>query len=288
MILTEAFALGTPVVASDIAGYSDVVRDGVEGVLFARGDADALARTLLELAARPAAPRGDVGRRGASRARLRLAERRRPGARGLRGRAAIGTPGGARARLAVRRGRASRRRPAAGRGAAATAGPRARERRGAPARARRPVTLSRRATRVGARPARAAHRPGSTCCAAPTARSTPAGPSTSSAAWPPTAPGREPLHALAAAGRAGRELRDGRRQRGAPRGGAHQAAPAGAQAGPDRRSSPAEPAQAELAHPAHPALRAQENAARTETPLPVAAATLWPQRARKVHGDPAT
>ena len=50
MVLTEAFAVGTPVVASDIAGYNDVVRDGVDGVLFARGDATALAQTLLELA----------------------------------------------------------------------------------------------------------------------------------------------------------------------------------------------------------------------------------------------
>ena len=56
MVLTEAFAVGTPVVASDIAGYRDVVGDGVEGVLFPRGDATALGRTLLELA-------GDVERR---------------------------------------------------------------------------------------------------------------------------------------------------------------------------------------------------------------------------------
>jgi phosphatidylinositol alpha-mannosyltransferase len=33
MVLTEAFAAGTPVVASDIAGYRDVVRDGEDGVL---------------------------------------------------------------------------------------------------------------------------------------------------------------------------------------------------------------------------------------------------------------
>ena len=33
MVLTEAFAAGTPVVASDIAGYRDVVRDGVDGQL---------------------------------------------------------------------------------------------------------------------------------------------------------------------------------------------------------------------------------------------------------------
>ena len=33
MVLTEAFASGTPVVASDIAGYRDVVRDRVDGIL---------------------------------------------------------------------------------------------------------------------------------------------------------------------------------------------------------------------------------------------------------------
>jgi phosphatidyl-myo-inositol alpha-mannosyltransferase len=50
MVLTEGFAAGTPVVASDIPGYRDVVRDGVDGVLFPRGDATALAETLRDLA----------------------------------------------------------------------------------------------------------------------------------------------------------------------------------------------------------------------------------------------
>jgi phosphatidylinositol alpha-mannosyltransferase len=49
MVLTEAFAAGTPVVASAIAGYRGVVRDGVDGVLVPRGDAQALAETLREL-----------------------------------------------------------------------------------------------------------------------------------------------------------------------------------------------------------------------------------------------
>ncbi len=49
MVLTEAFAAGTPVVASDIAGYRDVVRDRVDGVLVPRGDAQALAETLRDL-----------------------------------------------------------------------------------------------------------------------------------------------------------------------------------------------------------------------------------------------
>src|SRR3954453_2125218 len=50
MVLTEAFAAGTPVVASEIAGYVDVVRDGVDGGLVPRGDATKLAMTLHELA----------------------------------------------------------------------------------------------------------------------------------------------------------------------------------------------------------------------------------------------
>jgi phosphatidyl-myo-inositol alpha-mannosyltransferase len=49
MVLTEGFAAGTPVVASDIAGYRDVVRAGVDGLLVPRGDATALAETLLDL-----------------------------------------------------------------------------------------------------------------------------------------------------------------------------------------------------------------------------------------------
>jgi phosphatidylinositol alpha-mannosyltransferase len=53
MVLTEAFAAGTPVVASDIPGYRDVVRDGVDGVLVPRGDGTALAEKLRDLAVDP-------------------------------------------------------------------------------------------------------------------------------------------------------------------------------------------------------------------------------------------
>ncbi len=53
MVLTEGFAAGTPVVASDIAGYRDVVTDGVDGLLVPRGDATALAETLRDLALDP-------------------------------------------------------------------------------------------------------------------------------------------------------------------------------------------------------------------------------------------
>jgi phosphatidylinositol alpha-mannosyltransferase len=49
MVLTEAFAAGTTVVASDIAGYRDVVTDGLDGVLVPPGDAQSLAEVLRDL-----------------------------------------------------------------------------------------------------------------------------------------------------------------------------------------------------------------------------------------------
>ena len=54
MVLTEAFAAGTPVVASDIPGYRDVVSAGRDGLLVPRGDATALAEALRGLALDPA------------------------------------------------------------------------------------------------------------------------------------------------------------------------------------------------------------------------------------------
>jgi phosphatidylinositol alpha-mannosyltransferase len=50
MILTEAFATATPVLASDIPGYRDVVRDGVDGQLVPAGEPLALAEALRRLA----------------------------------------------------------------------------------------------------------------------------------------------------------------------------------------------------------------------------------------------
>ncbi len=50
-VLVEAMAAGLPVVASDIAGYREVVRDGVEGLLVRPSDPEALAtavRTVLD------------------------------------------------------------------------------------------------------------------------------------------------------------------------------------------------------------------------------------------------
>jgi phosphatidylinositol alpha-mannosyltransferase len=55
MVLTEALAASTPVIASDIPGYRDVVRDGIDGVLTPPGDALALAEALRSLALDPAA-----------------------------------------------------------------------------------------------------------------------------------------------------------------------------------------------------------------------------------------
>jgi len=54
MVLTEAFAAGATVVASDIAGYRDVVTDGVNGVLVQPGDALSLAEALREIYYEPA------------------------------------------------------------------------------------------------------------------------------------------------------------------------------------------------------------------------------------------
>jgi phosphatidyl-myo-inositol alpha-mannosyltransferase len=55
MVLTEAIAACTPVIASDIPGYRDVVRDGIDGTLIPPGDALALAEALRSFALDPAA-----------------------------------------------------------------------------------------------------------------------------------------------------------------------------------------------------------------------------------------
>jgi PEP-CTERM/exosortase A-associated glycosyltransferase len=45
----EAMALGRPLAASDVGGHRELIRDGVDGVLFPAGDADALAAIVTEL-----------------------------------------------------------------------------------------------------------------------------------------------------------------------------------------------------------------------------------------------
>jgi phosphatidyl-myo-inositol alpha-mannosyltransferase len=53
MVLTEAFAAGTPVVASEIAGYADVVTHGVDGILVPPADPQRLAEELQGLYLEP-------------------------------------------------------------------------------------------------------------------------------------------------------------------------------------------------------------------------------------------
>ncbi|HWB69399.1 MAG TPA: lysylphosphatidylglycerol synthase domain-containing protein, partial [Solirubrobacterales bacterium] len=69
MVLTEAFAAGTPVIASAIAGYSDVVTDGVDGVLVPPADPQRLAEELQRAHHEPRrlAEMGEAARRSAQR-----------------------------------------------------------------------------------------------------------------------------------------------------------------------------------------------------------------------------
>jgi phosphatidylinositol alpha-mannosyltransferase len=53
MVLTEAFAAGTPVVCSDIAGYRDVARSRIDSLLVKPGDPVALGHALHDLAVDP-------------------------------------------------------------------------------------------------------------------------------------------------------------------------------------------------------------------------------------------
>jgi len=50
IVLIEAMAAGAAVVASDIAGYRDVVSDGATGLLVRRGDPDSIAAGIVRLA----------------------------------------------------------------------------------------------------------------------------------------------------------------------------------------------------------------------------------------------
>lgn len=53
IIIQEARAARVPVIASDLGGMREAVRDGVDGVLFKAGDAKALARALASLVRHP-------------------------------------------------------------------------------------------------------------------------------------------------------------------------------------------------------------------------------------------
>jgi glycosyltransferase involved in cell wall biosynthesis len=75
MVALEAMERGRPVIAAEIGGLGDLVRDGETGLLIASGDADALAAAMLAIAADPAAA-AEMGMRGRQRALERFPESR--------------------------------------------------------------------------------------------------------------------------------------------------------------------------------------------------------------------
>ena len=66
--VVEAMAAGVPVVASDIPGYREVVRDGVDGLAVPPGDAGALAAAMTRVLTDDGLA-GDLAREGRARAR---------------------------------------------------------------------------------------------------------------------------------------------------------------------------------------------------------------------------
>lgn len=64
MVVAEAYAAGTPVIASRIGALADLVEDGVTGLLVTPGDPDDLARAMSRILADPDAARcmGDAAR----------------------------------------------------------------------------------------------------------------------------------------------------------------------------------------------------------------------------------
>jgi glycosyltransferase involved in cell wall biosynthesis len=49
MVLLEAMAASTPIVASDLPGYTNVARHGIEAMLVPRGEARALANAVVRV-----------------------------------------------------------------------------------------------------------------------------------------------------------------------------------------------------------------------------------------------
>jgi glycosyltransferase involved in cell wall biosynthesis len=75
VVAIESLAAGTPVVATRVGGVADVVRDGVDGVLVAPGDVEAMADALERLARDPAL-RERMGASGRERVRERYSVER--------------------------------------------------------------------------------------------------------------------------------------------------------------------------------------------------------------------
>jgi glycosyltransferase involved in cell wall biosynthesis len=71
--LVEAAAAGRPIIATDVTGCREVVRDGVDGLLVPRGDVDAAVAALVRLA-RDAPLRARMGENARARFRERFTE----------------------------------------------------------------------------------------------------------------------------------------------------------------------------------------------------------------------
>jgi glycosyltransferase involved in cell wall biosynthesis len=66
LTLLQAMAAARPVVVTDVGGNGEIVRNGVEGILVPRGDAQAAGAALLDVLRDPDAARG-MGRAGRAR-----------------------------------------------------------------------------------------------------------------------------------------------------------------------------------------------------------------------------
>ena len=62
MVLLEAIEFGVPLIAPDVGGIPDIVRDGETGLLVPPGDAGALVDAILRVMEDPAAARERVER----------------------------------------------------------------------------------------------------------------------------------------------------------------------------------------------------------------------------------